>query len=146
MLLSVSKVLVGLLLFVTITAKSKHRQYRQRVISDCKVADGYLLMQRDECKFSIKTSGCRGPCLSSAKPFSHRTGFASSCSCCAPIKSTIRETTVSCRGRRKVIRYPVAIECACRPCLNGWQYVSVFVWSFGVKKWFSSCEETRIKV
>ena len=119
MFLSVSKVLVGMLLFVIITAKTKHRQYRPRVMLDCRVYRGYLLMQRDECTFKIQTFGCRGVCLSSAKPFSHRIGFASSCSCCAPIESTIREKTVSCGGERKVIRYPVARKCACRPCLNG---------------------------
>lgn len=118
MLFSVPRVMVGMLLFVAITGKAKHRQYRPKLVQDCRVHRGYLLMERDRCNFRITTYGCRGGCLSSAKPFSHRTGFAKSCSCCAPIQSSIKETTVLCRGRRKVIRYPVARKCACRPCLN----------------------------
>ncbi|KAJ7384183.1 hypothetical protein OS493_023512 [Desmophyllum pertusum] len=117
MLLSYSKVITvfGLLLFIAITAQSKQR----RIFSDCVVRDGRLIMQRDGCKFTIKTKACGGGCLSSAKPFSHTTGFASSCSCCAPIASIIKERTVNCHGVKKVIRYPEVIRCACRPCLNG---------------------------
>lgn len=124
MLLSVTQVMVVALLFrVATTGKSSHRQHR----FDCQVSKGYLYMGKADCSFKITTFGCRGSCLSSAKPFSHRTGFASSCGCCAPIEDTIEEKTVTCRGEKKVIRYPVARKCACRPC--NWQYVSfIYFW------------------
>lgn len=118
MMLSVFKLVVIMLLFTAITAaKSKNRMSYVR--RDCKVQKGYLLMQRAKCTFKIPTFGCRGGCLSSAKPFSHRIGFASSCSCCAPIESIIKEREVNCEGVMKTIRYAVAKKCACRPCLNG---------------------------
>ena len=145
MLLSVSKVVVGILLIVTVTAKQKRRQYWPRPTSDCEVRRGFLQTKRDGCKFTISTSGCGGSCLSSAKPFSHRIGFASSCSCCAPIEATIKEKSVSCHGVTKVIRYPEAKKCACRPCLNGWHvssYEVLKLWS----KDFSSCKENGVDV
>lgn len=119
MLISVSKVVVGILLIVIVTAKQKNRPYWPRLTSDCEVRGGSLQMQSDGCTFKIPTSGCRGSCLSSAKPFTNRIGFASSCSCCAPIEATIKEKSVNCHGVIKVIRYPEAKKCACRPCLNG---------------------------
>ena len=118
MLLVVSKFTLGVLLFSALIAESQHKQFPRRSRSDCSVHKGYLIMRRDECKFTIGSFGCRGDCLSSAKPFSHRIGWASSCSCCAPIEARIEEKTVVCRGVKKVIRFSVATKCACRPCLN----------------------------
>lgn len=122
MVSSITKLVVLItLLFTALTAKSKPRKKvvpYPRVRGACEVHKGWLI-RRDECDIRIPTYGCRGGCFSSARPFSHRIGFASSCSCCAPIKSVIIEIKVPCNGQTKVIRYPVAKKCACRPCLNG---------------------------
>ncbi|CAH3124792.1 hypothetical protein pdam_00017197 [Pocillopora damicornis] len=113
MLFSVTQVMVVVLLLAATTGKSTHRLQQP---SDCRKSKGYLIMGKANCSFRITTFGCRGGCLSSAKPFSYGTGFASSCGCCAPIEDTIEEKTVTCWGERKVIRYPVAKRCACRTC------------------------------
>lgn len=118
-MLSDVKFVIGMLLFTAIAAKPRKRPLYYSRVSHCKVQKGYLFIQRGECSFRISTTGCRGGCLSSAKPFSHRIGFASSCSCCAPIQAIVRERVVQCRQGTKVIRYPEAIKCACRPCLYG---------------------------
>lgn len=120
-LLGFSKFFAAILLFnlLAVQCRPGNKMSYRKGGGACEVHKGWLLMDRDKCRIEIPTFGCRGGCFSSAKPFSHRIGFASSCACCAPIESTIEEREVQCNGQTKVIRYPVARKCACRPCLNG---------------------------
>lgn len=117
MMLSISKFVVGMLLLTSITAKQRRTDRYWK--TECQVRPGTLTRERKNCMFSIRTFGCRGRCLSTARPFSYGNGFASSCSCCAPIESSIEEKRVLCEGELKVIRYSVAKKCACRTCFNG---------------------------
>lgn len=68
-------------------------------------------------KIILRSSGCSGECFSSTTSFSYRTGFASSCSCCAPVQYKVRTLTFPCPGKRHTIRYSSATKCACRPCV-----------------------------
>lgn len=65
----------------------------------------------------IRSLGCYGECFSSATSFSYKTGFASTCSCCQPIQYKVRKVATRCNGKRKIIQFPSASKCACRPCL-----------------------------
>ena len=77
-----------------------------------------------------KSKGCIGECETFTKPHKHRPGYAVSCSCCAPISTSIQRVKLYCmdsqnRPVQKYVGFPVLSpkapytrgrQCLCRPC------------------------------
>lgn len=119
-------VVTVLLLFTAMAAKPKRKKTQNHYwrVGPCQVQKALIQLKSKRwgiCKsITITTSGCRGGCLSSARPYGHGVGIATSCSCCSPIESIIREFRVKgCGGKTVLVRLPEAKKCACRPCING---------------------------
>ena len=119
-----------LLCYWCLLAWQPHRLKRKKTqnhywrVGPCQVQKALIQLNSKRwgiCKsITITTTGCRGGCLSSARPYSHGVGIATSCSCCSPLESIIREHRVpGCGGKTVLVRLPEAKRCACRPCING---------------------------
>jgi hypothetical protein len=113
-----SKILCVILVFLIgvqmVESRRYFRGYRRH--PKCSVRLGFIKITHKGCDFKIPSQGCHGQCLSSVQPFLTKAGFASSCSCCAPIKSFVRKVVKICHGKPTIIRVPKALRCACRPC------------------------------
>ena len=62
---------------------------------------------------TISSFGCKGYCISTAKPRFGINGFAETCTCCKPIKTRVKRI-VLCNSLPTVVA--VATKCTCRTC------------------------------
>ncbi|CAH3170046.1 unnamed protein product [Porites lobata] len=111
-------VVTVLLLFNAMTTKPKRKKTQNHYwrVGPCQVQKALIQLNSKRwgiCKsITITTTGCRGGCLSSARPYSHGVGIATSCSCCSPLESIIREHRVpGCGGKTVLVRLPEAKRC-----------------------------------
>ena len=103
------------LIFITLTGIHTSKARRHRT-THCKPRVGIITIEIRGCKkLMIGSTGCDGHCSSSAIP--KVTGFATTCSCCAPVERVTKPITLNCaNGVKRKLSLPVAKKCKCRPC------------------------------
>ena len=102
-------------ILVLVIGVSCHSRMRVR----CRPRMGIFTIQVLGCNVvKVGSTGCDGCCSSSSIPkITGAGGFAKTCSCCTPTKSTIKYVKLQCaNGEKKTVALPQATRCKCRPC------------------------------
>jgi hypothetical protein len=108
-------IFVFLLLVNGILCHSKTKRMHMR----CRPRMGISIIHVLGCDVvKVRSKGCDGHRSSSAIPkITGAGGFAKTCLCCFPTKSTIKYVKLQCAdGKKKTMALPQATRCKCRPC------------------------------